>query len=686
MNPQVAGASGRGLARLGQTLGQVGVEAGNIIAELARADEDGKMINAEEEWENTYADYQKKMKMTQNSPLDWQGGWDEETRRLSHGIDNMEGSREFKDKLRERYIRWNGRVNRSIGRNATNTSFANTGNAYAARYDRAKSQNDTEGMIATAKEAVAKGYWPEARGYESETEAKQVAVGNDQMYGMRTDPFNTYDDIVNNKWDEDKYTHQRKVAEFKPQVNAARREVYDDALDGIITGGIKERADLDKEEYENLLPLQKDKLANYLENRNDLEYKKFIESPGQQSIIWSKVQDGIYSYKPNGEDSDMGYANVKLLIEQMNPGAYKEEAIKKLNSKQDDKQEEVKDIKTWGTAEINRNRTRALSKIPEPKGSSKKVFDYLEDGYFRNKQNLLDLGFTKGQAKDIMEAYAYIDGLRGTDKPKNYAAQIKMFKTLWQERENQNAGTDFQKEFAAALLTGNINTVLREWDNPEEVKAYERKQDAVHKSYGEMQERYREYFKTHPKAQRTDLELWLKDEGLHIETKMDNDPVLKSRPGRETGAVDRSQVIGEIALNNDTKRLLFASAAAEVGSQGDQAIQAYMETVTNRASATGRSLRSILLDSKYYPDPTKKKLSATNAPDYSKQWDAVARGSNITNFATDNASSDLAKKRIAAGNPYVKIGGETFYVNSHGSGGGGIAAHTDFFNKNTAPR
>jgi len=150
-----------------------------------------------------------------------------------------------------------------------------------------------------------------------------------------------------------------------------------------------------------------------------------------------------------------------------------------------------------------------------------------------------------------------------------------------------------------------------------------------------------------------------------------------------TGSVDRSPVVNEVDSSQDTRRLLFASAYAEVGSQGDEAIQGYMETVTNRALATGKSLRSVLLDSKYYPPETKKKLSNPNPPDYSDQWMLVSNGSNITNYATDNASAGVARNRKNAGNPYIDLGGETFYVNINGSGRGGIPAHAQWLKRNS---
>tara|TARA_R110000772_G_scaffold255780_2_gene372070 strand:- start:2350 stop:4338 length:1989 start_codon:yes stop_codon:yes gene_type:complete len=139
----------------------------------------------------------------------------------------------------------------------------------------------------------------------------------------------------------------------------------------------------------------------------------------------------------------------------------------------------------------------------------------------------------------------------------------------------------------------------------------------------------------------------------------------------QTGDVNRERIRKELEGDPDLQRLLYASTAAEVGSQGEAAQQAYMETVTNRAAASGRSLRSILQDPGYYPDSTKEKLNNQSPPNYNDQLNRVLAGSNITNLATDNASSGLADRRVAAGNPSTRIGGELFYANYYGSKVGG---------------
>jgi hypothetical protein len=107
----------------------------------------------------------------------------------------------------------------------------------------------------------------------------------------------------------------------------------------------------------------------------------------------------------------------------------------------------------------------------------------------------------------------------------------------------------------------------------------------------------------------------------------------------------RAGITQELQNDPETRRLLMASTAAEVGGQGSQAQQAYIESVFNRANAQGSSLKSVLLDPHYYPEATRSKLGATLSQDQQQQYqkviDLVTGGSNISNMATGNESGDV---------------------------------------------
>ncbi|NCN26204.1 hypothetical protein GW915_01410 [bacterium] len=143
---------------------------------------------------------------------------------------------------------------------------------------------------------------------------------------------------------------------------------------------------------------------------------------------------------------------------------------------------------------------------------------------------------------------------------------------------------------------------------------------------------------------------------------------------------------GETANDPGLVALLYASTQAEVGTSSEMAVQGYMETVFNRAMATGKPLRQTLTNN-YYPHATLSKLNspARNPSMFERALRNVIAGSNITGFSTDNASADVASNRKKAGNDYIDIplssngkNYETFYVNKNGSGSGGVPAHAIF--------
>jgi hypothetical protein len=86
---------------------------------------------------------------------------------------------------------------------------------------------------------------------------------------------------------------------------------------------------------------------------------------------------------------------------------------------------------------------------------------------------------------------------------------------------------------------------------------------------------------------------------------------------------------------------LFAYTMAEVGGQGDQARQAFMETILNRASARKQSISKTLSGS-YFPKATHNKASHgvtdKQRAELQPLLDDVLAGSNITDYATGNAS------------------------------------------------
>lgn len=107
----------------------------------------------------------------------------------------------------------------------------------------------------------------------------------------------------------------------------------------------------------------------------------------------------------------------------------------------------------------------------------------------------------------------------------------------------------------------------------------------------------------------------------------------------------------------------------EVGTQGTKAQQMFLETVMNRAVAREEKIADVLTPA-YYPPLRKgvRPVGKAKEKKYAALLDNVLEGSNLSNFATDNASNDrraknmLMNKRKKQGRPGVVERGEFFYV------------------------
>jgi hypothetical protein len=129
--------------------------------------------------------------------------------------------------------------------------------------------------------------------------------------------------------------------------------------------------------------------------------------------------------------------------------------------------------------------------------------------------------------------------------------------------------------------------------------------------------------------------------------------------GTDLSAV-RSAYSSELQ-NPATVANLLALTHNEVGKQGPEAQQAFMETVFNRAAARGVSLGQVISDRQYYPQASFRKANATEeeANNYIQILGNVVGGSNVSNYATGNASGNVG---FAGGPQTLKAGGERFGI------------------------
>jgi hypothetical protein len=141
---------------------------------------------------------------------------------------------------------------------------------------------------------------------------------------------------------------------------------------------------------------------------------------------------------------------------------------------------------------------------------------------------------------------------------------------------------------------------------------------------------------------------------------MDNSKLNMTAPssGNEAGGIaDVRAKFADELKNPAIRDRLIALTHKEVGSQGQQAQNALIETVINRAAARKQSLDQTM-QLGYYPNMgNTNTLSEEQRQQYGAMIDKAMVGANISNYATGNAS-----KKVDVGEKTFESQGEWFGV------------------------
>ena len=103
---------------------------------------------------------------------------------------------------------------------------------------------------------------------------------------------------------------------------------------------------------------------------------------------------------------------------------------------------------------------------------------------------------------------------------------------------------------------------------------------------------------------------------------------------------DTRQRFGDELKDPSVRERMMRLTEAEVGGQGPKAAQAFAESVMNRAAARGQTLTEAM-GSHYFPAGSRRGTEPTARDTYGNALDQALGGSNISGFATGNASGKV---------------------------------------------
>ena len=310
MNPQVAGASGRGLARLGQTLANVGVEASGILSELAQANDDKILIETREKWKNSAAEHESWALQNPNMALESQERWGERSQKDSHDIDNMDIHPELKKRLRLEHTQYSGNANRSFGRQANHVLVRNREEAANVSLYNMLEQKDLAGAEQFLESPEAKRiYSPGDIGtWGDRITKKREAVKSEGLRAqIKKEPLTELDLI------------QKGEADYT-DMDPSERDKYESYA----------RSRININEHEEI-----NKLSTWTEQAEDLTVEAFDARVANFEFIHidsarkAKMRNSIERNEPpTPEEEDKAMAAISTLAEMQKKGVPKDEYLK----------------------------------------------------------------------------------------------------------------------------------------------------------------------------------------------------------------------------------------------------------------------------------------------------------------------------------------------------------------------
>jgi len=536
---------------MGQDLAKAGIEVAGIFEKIGQAEEDGEMLKWQQNLDNAASDYHNKMVQSPNDAQNWALGFDEVMAKKRGEMEQMGVSRRLRRRLDEHFTKWSGRTSRSISQAQHKAVFSNTADLYRARIASMESVQNWKAAEELLTEGNQKGYISDA-GFERgrsalQMEKKMTAID----IGIQRDADVALEKLEKNEFGLPELANQRKIAEAKRWQDYQRREISEDITNQIVSGDITTVEEIEKEGV-RLTPRNIRGAKKFLVDYNNGERRAFLATEPEQNRMIGDMDNAIYQWNPNGEPGQLDYQKLLYQVELLNDGPIKETYKQKIKDIQNNKKADIKTIKDWGRDMVDSHGAEKIKKIPEPKSTKRTVQSYMDDGFFNEEtgdRNLERYFDDEKIRKRILGATETIN----KKKVVTQAAQMKMFKAMWNQRSS-DGNTEWDREFANAINTGSRGTIIREFTDPEKKEEYDNAVNNQKELNGARKKQLENWLRTHPDPKDSDLKTYLKDLNINIDAQ--GGSFYKPRPGTETSSyqskvsVPRAEGPANVRYNN----------------------------------------------------------------------------------------------------------------------------------------
>jgi lysozyme len=488
-NPGPAMAAGRALEGLGQAVSGVAEQRFSVLEKVRQVKEAGAinafMANLDEQAGKFAID------LARRSDTDnWPGEWKERTAEFRAQAKALGLSPEGMAKLDNQFTSWSAQrsihfetqaATKALGiaRMQTNTAL----DYYAGRRDR----DGFERTLANA-DFLHPGEVEKARMAFDRNERHQTmqqAILADPAGWLAANPA----DKIPEGYDAGSWTNQRGFARER------LREVTYDAtqriIDGMVEGQVTNPGQIE-ELAGDLRPAAREALKQQLAERQAEGFKAMLATPEYQQATVGRVAALLADYSPESESFDADFVEMDSLVRTLPLGAVRSELTRQIKAVRDGTGREVRNPGDAGEKALDvAFKAGRFGKIPS--GEIMPTGRAINDGFLRDPEKLASLGFSKDQVKEILGDDEMTDSKRAS-----------MFKTLWVQRENEDATPGRVAAATARAILDGKTTVDMTDKELEDAIVSARMQAEL--SYGRAKTDFAEWRKLNPNATGKEVE------------------------------------------------------------------------------------------------------------------------------------------------------------------------------------
>lgn len=327
-------------------------------------------------------------------------------------------------------------------------------------------------------------------------------------------------------------------------------DMADDFEDKLATGKIKTNADIRRLYGDQVPPRILEQMEDTLEGRYDkaaIELRKTPEFQKQTVGEVSSLLDGI----DTAENFDERYAEAAFKLSQLPDSATKRRLAKRLDSVKNGTEVESKNYADYVRSQFPE--ANKQGRFGKPKTVEKiKVADLVKDGFLKDKEKMMRLGFSDSQADDITEL-----------AKKDPALAQRKFIELRKERPGGSVNASkIEIDTADALWNGNAEI---NWDDPASVDSADEANMTTAQRYGKAQMEMDNFIEMHPDAKPEELNKeFLRITGTQVKEQV-RQKIVAPRPGRVSVAPTQGGLAPELKKPMEEFRQAFPKTSFNSG-------------------------------------------------------------------------------------------------------------------------